>query len=217
MGCRRPPPALAGLAVLTAAVLVGGCGGGGPSAADGTAKAGESRTAVAAAYWKVRPALPDSLDTPNGRGAFTACGKDDPHGKGAIRYGIEDYLTPKDDSVTMAQLLSGVRDALAPQGWTFTPVDIPEASMPDPRREPLHGWSAQHGGVTLRLTLHDRSDGQPGAGYLDVLGGCGKFGKAQQRLLAAYRDGGSRDSYRPTAAAPHPVPTGFPTTQAESQ
>ncbi|CAG6396432.1 hypothetical protein NMG29_11950 [Streptomyces cocklensis] len=213
MGFRRPLPVLA---VLTCAALAAGCGGG-PSAADGTATAEQVRKGVAAAYWTVRPALPATLEEPYGQGAFTACDKSEAHGKGAVRYDIEDYLSPKDDSETMAQLLSGIKGALAPQGWTFAPVDIPESAMPDPRREPLHGWLATRGGVSLRLTLHERSGGEPGAGYLDVLSGCRRFGKAQEHLLAAYRNGSSRDDYRPTAASPRPVPTGFPTTQASTQ
>jgi hypothetical protein len=213
MTFRRPLPVLA---LLACAALAAGCGGG-PSAADGTAKAKQLRVAVATTYWTVRPALPATLDTPDGRGAFTKCAADEPGGKGAVRYGIEDYLQPRDGSVTMAQLLAEVEGALGPQGWTFTPVDIPEASMPDPQREPLHGWAAHQGAVTLRLTLHDRSGGEPGAGYLDVLSGCRTFGKAQPQLLAAYRNGSSRDSYRPTAASPRPVPTGFPTTPGQSQ
>jgi hypothetical protein len=207
--CRRP---LLALAVLAPVVLAGGCGSGGPSTAGGTAKAKTLRTTVAAAYWKVRPALPATLGTPDGRGAFAACGKGDENGKGAARYDIEDYLRPADAGVTMAQLLSGVKTALAPQGWSFAPVGLPEASMPDPQREKLYGWAARQGDLTLRLTLHERSGTEPGAGYLDVLSGCEKFGKAQQDLLADYRSGSSRDGYRPSASSPHPVPTGFPTT-----
>jgi hypothetical protein len=214
MRFRRPLPVLA---MLASAALAAGCGSGGSSAADGTAKAKQLRVVVATTYWTVRPALPTTLDTPAGRGAFTKCAEDEPDGRSAIRYGIEDYLHPSDGSVTMAQLLAEVKGALEPQGWTFTPVDIPEGSMPDPQREPLHGWAAHQGAVTLRLTLHDRSDGEPGAGYLDVLSGCRTFGKAQPQLLAAYRNGSSRDSYRPSAATPRPVPTGFPTTQGSTQ
>jgi hypothetical protein len=209
-------PALIAVVLLASVVAVVGvsrCGNDGPDKAQGRKLALADRKGAATAYWKAVDALPaGKFDTPSGVGMFRACqaGREK-NGKGAARYDLADYLQPMRDDEKMAELLATVKTALAPQGWRFTSVPIADSLMPDPVREPLSVWQAEQDGRYLQLTLHEGKDGLPAAGYLDVLTGCRKYGKAQKEVIAHY--GGSvRDEYRATSkATPDPIPTGFPT------
>lgn len=193
------------LAALTLAVAcaASACGGG-MSAADGLKKAKDVRASTAAMYWKVRDPLPTSLDEPDGQGAFSKCSKT----SGALTYSIADYLQPMSGKPTMKQLFASIRTALAPQGWKFTSEgQLFNSNYTDP--EKLFGYTARQNGWTVHLTLHEGKGSDPAAGYLNVSSSCHKYGKAQSDLLAKYH--GKQDLYDPTAATPHPVPTGFPT------
>ena len=210
---KRRPPLLA-LAVLAPVLAIAGCGQDGPGKTEGTKIAKDERASLATTYWKARDALPAAmLDEPDGVGMFRACTAKEKNGKGNARYDLADYLEPRQDTETMAHLLATVKTALAPQGWRFASVFVPDSAMPDPTTERLYQWQAKQGGLYMELTLHDadKNKRMPAAGYLDVLTGCRTFGAAQKELLAHYGDT-RRDHYRATSkATPNPIPTAFPT------
>lgn len=175
------------------------------SAADGLKKAKDVRASTARMYWKVRDPLPSSLDEPDGQGAFSKCSKT----SGAVTYSIADYLQPMSGKPTMSQLLASIQNALAPHGWKFTAEGELHNPNDSTAQEKLFGYIARQNGWTVHLTLHEAKGSEPAAGYLNVSSACHKYGKAQSDLLAKYH--GKNDLYDPTAASPHPVPTGFPT------
>ncbi len=202
------------LPLLTLALLpflaVAACGSDGGSGSSGsTGKAQDIRSSLAKAYWKVDSALPDSVDVSVGKGKFKKCSSGKPD---LAAYRVENLIDAKDDKMTMDQLLSQLKIALEPQGWHIT-LDSAQPS-PAQRGDSLSktiGYVANKDGMQLQLLLQERTDTVQAGGFLDLWSGCADLGKDQQSVLDKYLDGTVSDVYEPTAATPHPVPTGFPT------
>ena len=199
------------LALLTGLALpsVAACGSGGGSGSSGVPDDAQVlRASVAKAYWKVDGAVPPSVDVSVGRGKFVTCSKDKPD---QAAYRVENLIDAKDGGVTEAQLLTQLKSALAPRGWTITLNPV----QPSPTRNAgvarTTAYIARQGGLELRLLLQERTKTVEAGGFLDVWSGCSGLGGGRKELLAKYAPGDSVDVYRPTTATPHPVPTGGPT------
>ena len=208
----RPRVSALALLPLLAVAACGGGGGGGGGATESSGIPGNAqdmRASVATTYWKVNEAMPASIDLSVGRGKFMKCSKDRPS---LAAYQVENMIDAKDGKVTAAQLLSRIKSALAPQGWRITLSKAQPSPTESAAMSRTTGYVADKDGLQLQLLLQERTKTVQAGGFLDLWSGCSGLGSSQKGLLAKYAPGDSVDVYQPTAATPHPVPTGDPTT-----
>jgi hypothetical protein len=172
------------------------------------AKAQDIRTSLAQAYWKVNGTMPSSVDVSVGRGKFTKCSADT---SDRTTYGVENMVDAKDHRTTAAQMLAELKTALAPQGWNIGLDPTQPSPTESAEMSRTTGYIAKKDGMQLQLLLQERTKTVQAGGFLDLYSSCADLGRSQKKILSQYASGNSVDVYQPTAAIPHPIPTGGPT------